>query len=89
VLRVPLLEDLRAVPFQRASYEASDYDHWLIDRIYALVPAQAFVGKFLMTFKEFPPRQKPASSSLDQVMERTPPPPITTSVVGAGQPSRH
>jgi arylsulfatase len=50
VLRVPLLEDLRADPFERASYEASDYDHWPIDRIYALVPAQAFVGKFLMRF---------------------------------------
>jgi arylsulfatase len=69
-LRVPLIEDLRADPFERASYEASDYDHWMIDRVYALVPAQAFVAKFLMTFREFPPRQKPASFSLDQVMQK-------------------
>jgi hypothetical protein len=35
-----------------------------------LVPAQAIVGEFLTTFKEFPPRQKPASFSVDQVMEK-------------------
>ncbi|MGC2766441.1 MAG: arylsulfatase [Candidatus Acidiferrum sp.] len=69
-LRVPWIEDLRADPYERASYEASDYDHWLIDRIYLLVPAQAYVGQFLMTFKDFPPRQKAASFSLDQVMQK-------------------
>jgi arylsulfatase len=69
-LRVPLIEDLRADPFERASYEASDYDHWMIDRVYLLVPAQAIVGKFLMTFKQFPPRQSPASFGVDQVMEK-------------------
>jgi len=41
----------------------------LLDRAYVLVPAQAYVGKFLGTFKEFPPRQKAASFSLDKVME--------------------
>jgi arylsulfatase len=41
----------------------------LLDRAYLLVPAQAYVGRFLETFKEFPPRQKAASFSLDQVME--------------------
>lgn len=35
---------------------------------YALVPAQAFVAQFLATFQEFPPRQAPASFSLDDVM---------------------
>jgi arylsulfatase A-like enzyme len=69
-LRVPLIEDLRADPYERASYEASDYDHWMIDRVYLLVPAQAIVGKFLMTFKEFPPRQSPASFGVDQVMQK-------------------
>jgi hypothetical protein len=42
----------------------------MIDRVYVLVPAQAFVGKFLMTFKDFPPRQSPASFGVDQVMEK-------------------
>jgi hypothetical protein len=69
-LRVPLIEDLRADPYERASYEASDYDRWMIDRVYLLVPAQAYVGKFLMTFKDFPPRQKAATFGIDQVMEK-------------------
>jgi arylsulfatase len=31
------------------------------------------VGKFLETFKEFPPRQKAASFSLDRVMQELSP----------------
>jgi arylsulfatase len=46
----------------------------MIDRAYMLVPAQAYVGKFLKTFQEFPPRQKAASFTIDQVMEKLIPP---------------
>ena len=42
----------------------------MIDRAYLLVPAQAYVGQFLATFQEYPPRQKAASFSLDKVMEK-------------------
>ncbi len=35
-----------------------------------LVPAQQYVANFLATFQEFPPRQKAASFSLEQVMEK-------------------
>ena len=45
-------------------------DDWLIDHIFFLVPAQVYVGKFLITFKEFPPRQKAASFSIDQLMNK-------------------
>ena len=38
-----------------------DYEHWRIDRVFLLVPAQQYVGKFLATFKEFPPSQKVGS----------------------------
>ena len=34
-----------------------------------MAPAGAFVGKWLQSFKEFPPRQKPGSFNLDNVME--------------------
>jgi hypothetical protein len=67
---VPILVDLHAVPFERAEDEAADYSHWRIDRIYLLVPAQACVGQCLQSFKAFPPRQKPAGFSLDQVMQK-------------------
>jgi arylsulfatase len=69
-LRVPKLFNLRADPFERADHEAIDYSRWRIDHLFALVPAQAYVAAWLASFKEFPPRQKPASFSIDQVMER-------------------
>jgi len=67
-LRLPAIYDLRADPFERANKESIGYDAWRIERLYLLVPAQAFVAKWLESFKEFPPRQKPASFNLDQVM---------------------
>jgi arylsulfatase A-like enzyme len=69
-LRVPLIFNLRRDPYERATITSNTYYDWLIDRAYLLVPAQAYVGNFLATFKEFPPRQKAASFSLDQVMEK-------------------
>ena len=69
-LRVPLMTNLRRDPYERAHVTSNTYYDWMIDRVYLLVPAQVYVGKFLATFKEFPPRQKPASFSIDQVMEK-------------------
>jgi arylsulfatase len=42
----------------------------LLDHAFMLVPAQAYVAQFLTTFKEFPPSQRPASFSIDQVMQK-------------------
>lgn len=36
--------------------------------IRVILPAQDYVAKFLGTFKDFPPRQKAASFTIDQVM---------------------
>jgi len=69
-LRVPLIFNLRRDPYERAEITSNTYYDWLLDHAYLLVPAQAYVGKFLATFQEFPPRQKAASFSLDQVMEK-------------------
>ena len=69
-LRVPLIFNLRRDPYERATITSNTYFDWLLDRAYLLVPAQTYVGKFLQTFKEFPPRQKAASFSLDQVMKK-------------------
>jgi arylsulfatase A-like enzyme len=67
--RVPLIFNLRSDPFEEAQHVAMDYQHWMIDRVFMLVPAQEYVGQFLATFKEFPPSQKVGSFSLDRVME--------------------
>ncbi len=68
-LRLPMIQNLRMDPFERASHESMLYDQWGFDHLFILVPAQAYVGNFLKTFQEFPPRQKPGSFSLDRVME--------------------
>jgi arylsulfatase len=68
--RIPFIFNLRTDPFERAPITSNTYYDWLIDRAYLLVPAQAYVGKFLATFKEFPPRQKAASFSIRQVLEQ-------------------
>ena len=68
-LRIPLIINLRRDPFERGPITSNTYYDWLIDRAYMLVPAQDIVGAFLATFKEYPPRQKAASFSLDKVME--------------------
>jgi hypothetical protein len=72
-LRVPLIENLRRDPYERAEITSNTYYDWVLDRAYLLVPAQAYVGSSWQTFQEFPPRQKAASFSLDQVMEKLTP----------------
>jgi arylsulfatase len=69
-LRVPKFFNLRTDPFERADITSNTYYDWLLDRVFLAVPAQTIVGEFLATFREFPPRQKAASFTVDQVMER-------------------
>ena len=77
-LRLPKLFNLRTDPFEEADHVAMNYGQWRFDRVFLLVPAQQYVGKFLATFKEFPPSQKVGSFSLDQVMEQ-----LTKTVSGS------
>ena len=46
-----------------------DYNHWRVDRVFLLVPAQQYVAQFLSSFREFPPSQKVGSFSLDKVLQ--------------------
>jgi len=68
-LRVPKLFNLRTDPFEIADHCSMDYDHWRVDRVFLFVPAQEYIGRYIATFKEFPPSQKVGSFSLDQVLE--------------------
>ncbi len=68
-LRFPKLMNVRSDPFEDAEEHSELYGEWRMRHAYALVPAQAFVGRYLETFRQFPPRQSPASFSIDQVME--------------------
>jgi arylsulfatase len=69
-LRVPKLFNLRRDPYERADITSNTYWDWMIDRSFAIYGAQALVGQFLQTFQQFPPRQKAASFTIDQAMEK-------------------
>jgi arylsulfatase len=69
-LRLPKLFTVRSDPFERADHEGMGYQRWRIDRAFVLVPAQSFIGNWLTSFKDFPPRQKPGSFSIGDAMEK-------------------
>ncbi|NLV53983.1 MAG: arylsulfatase [Acidimicrobiales bacterium] len=69
-LRVPKLFNLRTDPYERADVTSNTYFDWLLDRVFLLVPAQAYVAQMIQTLADFPPRQAPASFSVDQVMAK-------------------
>ncbi len=68
-LRVPKIFNLRTDPYERADVTSNTYYDWLMDHVFLLVPAQDYVGQFLMTFKDYPQRQKAASFNLDEVLQ--------------------
>ena len=70
VLRVPKLFNLRTDPYERADITSNTYWDWMFDHIPLVLAAQPLVAQFISTFEEFPPRQKAASFTVDQVMEK-------------------
>jgi arylsulfatase A-like enzyme len=68
-LRGAKIFDLRSDPFERADITSNTYWDFVLDRAFVLYGAQAAVGRFLETFKEFPPSQRPATFTIDQAME--------------------
>jgi arylsulfatase len=68
--RLPKLYNLRMDPYERADITSNTYYDWTIRRAFLMEGAQAIAGQFIATFKEFPPRQRPQSFNLDQVMEQ-------------------
>jgi arylsulfatase A-like enzyme len=67
-LRVPKIFNLRTDPYEMADITSNTYYDWLLDHAFIFVPIQAYVGDFIKTFKDFPPRQKSASFNMDEVM---------------------
>jgi arylsulfatase A-like enzyme len=69
-LRAPKICNLRMDPFERAEEEnAMGSQKWFMERMFVIAPAGAYVGKWLQSFKEYPPRQNPGRFNLDRVME--------------------
>ena len=76
-LRIPKLYNLRTDPFERADLTSNTYWDWYMSKAYMIMAAQAIIQPFLETFKEFPPRQKAASFTIDQALQKM-------AAVGAG-----
>jgi arylsulfatase A-like enzyme len=69
-LRVPKIFNLRTDPYERADVTSNTYYDWLLDHAWIVVPLQAFVFNMIQSLAQFPPRQKPASFNLAQVLEK-------------------
>jgi len=70
-LRVPKLFNLRSDPFENASVAGDlSYKQWRVDRVFLLVPAAALVTQYMQTLVEYPPRQRPDSFTVGDVMEK-------------------
>jgi len=69
-LRIPKLFNLRTDPFERADVTSNTYWDWYVTKAYGVMAAQAIVGRFLATFRDFPPRQKAASFTVDQALAK-------------------
>ena len=69
-LRLPKIFNLRTDPFERADITSNTYWDWLIAHAWLLVPAQTYAARMVQTLQEFPPRQAPASFSIDQVVQK-------------------
>jgi arylsulfatase len=79
-LRIPKLFNLRTDPFERADTTSNTYWDWYLSKAYLLPVAQALVSQFLETFQDFPPRQRAATFTIDQAMEK-----LERSLSGAGK----
>jgi len=69
-LRVPKLFNLRMDPYERADITSDQYYDWLVKNAYLVGQAQMKAAAFLQTFVEYPPSQRPASFSIDQVRKQ-------------------
>jgi len=68
VLRLPKLFNLRTDPFERADITSNSYWDWYINHVPNVNLGLAVIQPFLDSFREFPPRQKAASFTLDQAL---------------------
>lgn len=70
VLRMPKLYNLRTDPYERADITSNTYWDWFVSKGYMIMAAQAVIQPFLDSFAEFPPRQKAATFTIDQALQK-------------------
>ena len=69
-LRFPKIFNLRTDPFERADITSNTYWDWVIDHFYLMYGGQSLVAQFMETFLEYPPRMKPASFSVEEIVAK-------------------
>jgi arylsulfatase A-like enzyme len=69
-LRLPHIFNLRRDPFERADFNSNTYYDWMVDHVPQLYMVQALVAGQIANFVKYPPRQKPASFNLDEVLAK-------------------
>jgi hypothetical protein len=70
VLRFPKVFNLRTDPFERADITSNIYYSWIIDHVPQINAGMALLTPFLESFQQFPPRQKAASFTIDQALDK-------------------
>jgi hypothetical protein len=71
--------NLRTDPFERADVTSNTYYEWLMENAYLVIAAQPIIADFLQTFIEFPPRQKAATFTIDQAIDK-----LNAALAGGG-----
>jgi arylsulfatase len=57
-------------PYEKLEITSNSYYEWTMHKAYLLMAGQAIVAEFIETFKEYPPRQRPQSFTVAQIMEK-------------------
>jgi hypothetical protein len=69
-LRVPKIYNLRTGPYERATITSNTYFDWQLHHAFIVYPVFGNMGKFIETFREFPPVQHPDSFTIDDAMAK-------------------
>ncbi|MCP3985370.1 MAG: arylsulfatase [bacterium] len=69
-LRIPKIFHLRRDPYEKADTDSNSYNEWWTDRVPRIFEAQTVVMQFLGSLRQFPPSQRPASFTIDQIFEK-------------------
>lgn len=69
-LRIPKVFHLRRDPFERADQNSNTYNDWWVRVALPRIGiARATLQGFMASLKVYPPRQRPATFTIDQMME--------------------
>ena len=82
-LRLPKIFDLRADPYERADITSNSYWDWVLEKGYMTFAGTTLATEFAKTFRNFPPRQKAASFTIDDALEK-----MSAAAVGGKPPTQ-